>query len=529
MRQLLILLVLFIVGCNESKNNVSYKTVDIDFSYSDVNIEKITDKNDLNITLGENPKDLYLVFTNPSKHSSKINVVFEKEQIKKYQTIDKKENIFEKKYNNILYHSQEIEGFNHRPLQIESTKKSSIVENFPKEKKDLNRRTFFLGRGLELKTEAILKRYIKAIPTAYGEKSLKIWVSEESFIDAAITQDMIDTLADSFLKVGDDNDIYDWVTNIFGEEWGKDGIKTLIDDKNEIVILLTDIDNDKKIDGGVSGYFYSKDNYKQEIYKGSNEMLMFYIDAPIFADNPKKSLSTLAHEFEHMINFYQKKVKYNGESMDSWIDEMLALSTEDLLATKLKTLGIRGIPSFQGNAGEYKIYDNKLARFNKNINESLLQWDGELKDYSKVSAFGGYLMRNYGGAEILHNILHNSYDDKKAIEYAVEVSLNGSNKTFDEIIQDWGIAILLSSEERDDDYYTYNKGDFFDLPFNKTLYNLGSINFFNYYIQPLFSEDPKILEPNSNLYYKVGEKLSGNIRIKIEKASNIRVALVSKS
>ncbi len=76
---------------------------------------------------------------------------------------------------------------------------------------------------------------------------------------------MVDAIADTFLLGdGSDNDIYDWVTNIYGEEWDSDAqnkYPNLIGADNEITILLTDIDGDNSPKGGVIGFFWSKDNF----------------------------------------------------------------------------------------------------------------------------------------------------------------------------------------------------------------------------------------------------------------------------
>jgi len=88
-------------------------------------------------------------------------------------------------------------------------------------------RAFNMGSEKGSSTDATLKKVVSNISTANGDKTLNIWVSDDSFgagcsLAKCVTQEMVDALADEFLKVGSDNDIYDWVTNIYGEEWGDD-------------------------------------------------------------------------------------------------------------------------------------------------------------------------------------------------------------------------------------------------------------------------------------------------------------------
>ena len=102
-------------------------------------------------------------------------------------------------------------------------------------------------------------KYVSTINTAFEDKTLNIWVSNDSFegncTGTCVTQEMVNALAETFLLSGStSNDIYDWVTNIYGEEWGIDAqtkYSTLIGESNEITILLTDIDNDNSANGGV--------------------------------------------------------------------------------------------------------------------------------------------------------------------------------------------------------------------------------------------------------------------------------------
>ena len=58
-----------------------------------------------------------------------------------------------------------------------------------------------------------------------------------------VTQEMADAVGTKFLQPGAGNDIYDWVTAIFGDPWGPHGIPVLIPPEaaGEIHILLFDI------------------------------------------------------------------------------------------------------------------------------------------------------------------------------------------------------------------------------------------------------------------------------------------------
>jgi hypothetical protein len=329
------------------------------------------------------------------------------------------------------------------------------------------------------------------------------------------------------------------VTNIYGSEWGGQGDSTLIGTHNEIAILLTDLRNNNSTSGSIAGYFYAKDNFKKSKIAGSNERLMFYADAILFANTegawsinhfwPKEIISTLAHEFEHMIHFYQKTIlRANSNNTNTWIDEMLAESTEDLIASKIRHTGPRGVPYVLGSAGDKGNTKGRYPRFNANNRLSLTTWNNSLADYAKVNAFGAYLLRNYGGAKILHDIMYNSYTDERAILAAVKQTSNGKGKTFDMLLKEWGIAVLLSDNNHLAGLPSYNIGDYTPNAYNQSIYQLGSINFFNYSPPPKVSNVSGKVEPKGNFYYLVGKGLSGDISLDVSLENNVEATLIIK-
>ncbi|MCX7031113.1 MAG: peptidase M30, partial [Spirochaetes bacterium] len=173
-------------------------------------------------------------------------------------------------------------------------------------------------------------------------RTLNIWVANNCWDGSKATtvdQGMVDALADQFLKTGDFNDIYDWVTGMLGPEWGSHPYSDLIPPDDEITIFLCDISDDNSTTGGIVGFFWAKDNFVKgsnpaylDYY--SNERVMFTIDAVMYAVPeggsweytdywPEEMYSTLAHEFQHMIHFYQRAVLRDAMADDdTWINEM---------------------------------------------------------------------------------------------------------------------------------------------------------------------------------------------------------------
>ena len=505
------------------------------------------------VSLGNTPKSLYLVLSNYASapagstitHNAKI--VKEEAQSKSILPLH-----FTKKAA-ILHAPQYVKDFSSKYFILSKT-----VESQPQAKtlavaernKDVidTQNSFCVNINLSNgscteSTTATSKKVVSDITTNFGIKTLNIWVSDDSFDSGSgcpkskcVTQNMVDQLADTFLQAGADNDIYDWVTNIYEEEWGNDAetkYSELIPEDNEITILLTDIDGDNSPTGGSIGFFWSKDNLDKTTVSGSNERIMLYADAVMFANTDngdfwqKELYSTLAHEFQHMINFYQKYILLDTDS-DIWINEMLSETTEDLIATKIQHIGPRGIEYTDGSAGATGNTDGRYPLFNMHNRLSLTAWNNQLADYSKVNAFGTYLIRNYGGAKLLHDIMHNTYVDEQAVVDAVNKSVEGSGKTFDNLLSEWGTAVLLSNIESPENLPAYNTGDFTYISYNSIEYDLGSINFFNYNPLPTIYRTAGIVQAQGNYYYKVGDNLTGDVTIDLELNGQTEATLIAK-
>ena len=504
------------------------------------------------VSLGNTPKSLYLVLSNSADTSASSTITRNAKVIEEEaQSKSILPTHFTKKQA-ILRAPHYVKDFSSKL----STLLSKAVESQPQAKtlavaersEDIagDSKTFYLNADGTQSTSATARKVISNVTTNLGSKTLNIWVSNDSFDNGSgcskskcVTQTMVNQLADTFLKTNLDNDIYDWVTNIYEAEWGDDtnGYTGLITANNEITILLTDIDGDDSPSGGVIGFFWSKDNFTGTTISGSNERIMFYADAVMFANGeatwsiddfwPKEMVSTLAHEFQHMINFYQKRILLDTD-IDTWINEMLSETTEDLIATKIKHIGPRGVEYTDGSAGTTGNTNGRYPLFNANNTLSLTTWNNQLADYSKVNAFGAYLIRNYGGAKLLHDIMHNTYVDKRAVVNAVNKSIEGSGKTFDNLLSGWGTAVLLSHIESPENFPTYNTGDFTYNTYKDTTYDMGSINFFNYDPLPTIHTTAGTVQAQGNYYYKVGDNLTGDITIRLELNGQTEATLIAK-
>jgi len=393
-----------------------------------------------------------------------------------------------------------------------------------------------------------------------GTVTTVVWVADENWegicdtattLDAppCITQEMADAVADKFLRPGVNNDIYDWVSAAFGAPWGPHDEENYLpaEAAEEIHILLLEIPF-------AAGFFWSKDNRIRDpehvFYRTSNERLMFYLDAEYLSRAegstweitdyiPSQMVATLAHEFQHLINFYQKRI-VQGVMSEAWLNEMASEVAEDLVDDKVEFNGPRAVAYDDPTAGEPEISRGRMPRFNLYNDIQVTKWDGDLANYSINYAMGAYLARTYGGAALFSAIVQNDQVGVDAVDAALQ-SL-GHDVTFGQVLADWGVAVLLSDSTAAPKPYVYNSGDWVSSRAGGVEYRLGSINLFNYvfnaptakrlnqegpYLHSLDSLNENTLEPHSNRYAFLGRN-AGTVRLNVSAVTDNRITVVVK-
>lgn len=232
----------------------------------------------------------------------------------------------------------------------------------------------------------------------------------------SLTADRITLLADAFESV-----VFPEVTALFGyEHGGGPGGDGGVDADQHVSILVYDIDFDYSAsasNGYTAGYFWSKDDEtasSEDTYAASgiypsNGREIFYLDAWALENYPYTIVSTLAHEYQHMINYNQET--YEGRTPAStWLDEFRSLASEDLLAPAFADFSQAAAESgsysdidaysFTGDgpgfwSRYYAYYSNSTPYFGLNV------WSRQLYDYAFASMTASYLLRAYGGAAFM--------------------------------------------------------------------------------------------------------------------------------
>ena len=290
----------------------------------------------------------------------------------------------------------------------------------------------------------------------------------ENKVDSAIAQEY----ADAFDKM------YPMITNVFGNEsdkiyyYGWRNMEDYSSTGTKINIVVYDIGNDYSLSEnqqcGIVGYFYAKDYIYNYSEKGvtSNNGKYFYIDSGYANSNFDTTISTLAHEFQHMVNYNQKTVSHDLTS-GQWYNEMLSMLCEDMMQ---EHLGIKDEDSPKARTkvfNEYYYYSG-ISEYNS---------DKQICSYATAFSFGSFIARNFGGAELVQKISKNSYVDNDSIINAVN-SLNGTKYTYDDLFEKYLLALFGDStytHNKDADCtLEYNSGDYSSAPYEypMTAYNI---------------------------------------------------------
>lgn len=307
-----------------------------------------------------------------------------------------------------------------------------------------------------------------------------VWVIDKYYGTPTDNGQIIDsTIATNIAKTFDE--IYPMVRQVFGNESDKmiyqtaDG-KTYIDTEGmskfsdtgpKVNIVVYDIASDYKAgqSGGTVGYFYAKDYYYQ-VNNGaaaySNSGKYFYIDAYFAANKTEMVYSTLAHEFQHMVDFGVKTLDTNGKnSSSSWYNEMKSMLCEDIMKNYFKS-------KFSDKFSDEDSPFSRLPMFCRHYYDIGLEYDkntpGVYYSYANNYAFGAWAARNYGGVSFIKDIATNPYVD-------VESITDASGEDIEKMLKKFSAACIINKEN-----YGFNQS-----PASKITYSEGS----NPYSYPL--------------------------------------------
>ncbi|RYL89327.1 hypothetical protein EWI07_12985 [Sporolactobacillus sp. THM7-4] len=207
-----------------------------------------------------------------------------------------------------------------------------------------------------------------------------------------------------------------------------------VDGSGKINILCYDIQDGFTRNGGyVAGYFAPRDLSN---VPHSNRTQIFYLDTyPTMGMGSIKDVSetysTLAHEFQHMINFNQNVLVEGHPDMDAWLNEGLSMAAEQIYSGKVLQDRI-----------EYYNYDTSIAN-----GQSLLYWDDSgdnLANYSLSYLFLQYLkIQSNQGNAIFKELINDPNSDYRAVQDLIHKYIS-PDLSFGKFMTDFRAALYLN-------------------------------------------------------------------------------------
>ncbi|MFH1453618.1 MAG: hypothetical protein ABIH00_06530 [Armatimonadota bacterium] len=199
--------------------------------------------------------------------------------------------------------------------------------------------------------------------------------------------------------------IYDKTREYFGTEWSPG-----IDGDTRIFILIS-----PKL-GSKYGYFFSLD---ETTAQNSNKKEIIYVNDDIFGNNMYDGLATIAHEFQHLINYNMKYVQ-NG------VFEIITVNEgQSVLCEHLNGFTPQGGGTYAGNG--YIL--SKIKSFLEDPSSFYFYYWSGGADYGPAYLFMLYIMERYG-ADTIKSIAASSEAGTVNIE-------NRTGTLFSILFRDW--------------------------------------------------------------------------------------------
>ncbi len=229
-----------------------------------------------------------------------------------------------------------------------------------------------------------------------------------------------------------ENEIKPTVNLTFGDEppVGVDG-----DSRMSIVLL--------DIDKNTIGYFWAIDLYENRnsgSYIYSNEGKFLYMDYNISGSN---LYGTIAHEFQHMINYYQKNktLAYDATRVneDTWINEGLSMFSEEVCGYS--------VPQ-----GDRSTLNSVKASMDNNKKLSLTEWSrspNTANNYGQVYLFMHYFTFE-GRYNSTFNITRSLVNGNGQALSGVSNIMAISNEPFKDTIAKYAISLFINDYESTD-------------------------------------------------------------------------------
>ena len=332
-----------------------------------------------------------------------------------------------------------------KPVSVSSKEKSVYVPEVGRVlEKGRSKKDIFVDSSSSLSSYEKKSALLRAI----GENCL-VWALDDDF-----SQETAEFLAKKFDEIcpkvreifGHESDeYYSWYSSFQG--WEKSPMA-----EKRVNIVVYDIGGgDFSAKDGVMGYFHSRDYfasaqrlsvqgyaYENEMLCASNEGKYIYLDASFAEEKPLVAVSTLAHEFQHMVSYGVKTIS-QGISTSAAHEEMMSMLCEDALQSVI------GLSDSDSPEARLPFFEARYAEIGLEYRESA---DGyyDILSYASNYAFGSWLVRNFGGIKLLSCMAKNSLSGFECALSAVN-SISTSSYSARELLLLYAKACVLKSAQ----------------------------------------------------------------------------------
>ena len=246
---------------------------------------------------------------------------------------------------------------------------------------------------------------------------LYFWIGE----DVRYKDKELKELCDAFeLK------IYPTNREFFGSEWSPG-----VDNDPHIYVLFA------RGMGSVGGYFSSSDSYLPEVHQYSNAHEIIFISADYNSLSDDYTYGVLAHEFQHMIHYYQ------DANEDGWVNEGFSE-----LAALLNSYNPGGMDYIFLNDPDWQ------------LNSWPVDSNQTRPSYGASFLFVTYILERFGEnvTQQLVNAPENGFAGVDAVFERNGINSDETKDTLssEEFFADWAITNYLNDKSVDDGRFAYN-------------------------------------------------------------------------
>ena len=252
------------------------------------------------------------------------------------------------------------------------------------------------------------------------------------------------TIADAIATADEfDTSIYQQIVSNFGNPED-------VDANGKTILFLLDIQDGYTGSGGyVAGFFDPTHMYDTSTQTYSNEADMLFMDIYPSVVGSEEFYSTIAHEFQHLINFSNTTL-VNGVSQDLWINEGLSSGAEYVYSGEVNQ---NRVDWFNADPLGTIAYGNNFFVWNGYWESQ--EADAVLDNYATVNLFFQWLrIHASNGTGIYKEILSSSNRDYRAVTGAASTYISSSFGTWSTLLRTWHIANIIC---RTSGYYGYDQ------------------------------------------------------------------------